>query len=76
LGRTCRRLAARIGGKRAAVAVGHKMLMMVYHLLWQGTYYEEQRYVDQQPNQEERERQRAIRALERLGYRVTVESVA
>lgn len=76
LGRTFRRIEARIGGKRAAVAVGHKMLVIVYHLLWQGTFYEAQRYIDQQPNQEESERPRAIRALERRGYRVTVESMA
>lgn len=76
LGRTFRRLEVRIGGKRAAVAVGHKMLVIVYHLLWQGTYYEEQRYADQQPKQEERERKRAIKALERLGYCVTVERLA
>jgi transposase len=76
LGRTFRRLEARLGGKRAAVAVGHKILVIVYHLLWQGTYYEEQRYADQQPKQEERDRKRAIKALERLGYHVTVERVA
>jgi transposase len=76
LGRTFRRLEARVGGKRAAVAVGQKMLVIVYHLLWQGTYYEEQRYADQRPKQEERDRKRAIKALERLGYRVTVDRVA
>jgi hypothetical protein len=76
LGRTFRRLEARLGGKRAAVAVGHKMLVIVYHLLWQGTYYEEQRYADQQPNQEERDYRRAITALKRLGYDVTVKRVA
>jgi transposase len=76
LGRTFLRLEACLGGKRAAVAVGHKMLVIVYHLLWQGTYDEEQRYADQQPKQEERDRKRAIKALERLGYHVTVERVA
>jgi transposase len=76
LGRTFRRLEARLGGKRAAVAVGHKILVIVYHLLWQGTYDEEQRDADQRPKQEERDRKRAINALERLGYRVTVERVA
>jgi hypothetical protein len=58
------------------VAVGHKILVIVYHLLWQGTYDEEQRYADQRPKQEERGRKRAIKALERLGYHVTVERVA
>jgi transposase len=76
LGRTFRRLEARVGGKRAAVAVGHKILVIVYHLLWQGTYYEEQRYADQRPKQEERDRKRAITALERLGYHVTLARVA
>jgi transposase len=76
LGRTFRRLAARLGGKRAAVAVGHKILVIVYHLLWQGTYYEEQRYTDQRPQQEERDCKRAITALERLGYQVTLKRAA
>ena len=39
-------------------------------------YYEEQRYADQRPKQEERDRKRAIKALECLGYRVTVDRVA
>jgi hypothetical protein len=76
LGRTFRRLEARLGGKRAAVAVGHKILVIAYHLLWQGTYDEEQRYADERPNQEERDRKRAITALKHLGYRVTVDRVA
>ena len=76
LGRTFRRLEARLGGKRAAVAVGHKMLVIVYHLLWQGTSDEEQRYTDQRPKQEERDRKRAITALERLGYQVTLKRAA
>jgi transposase len=76
LGRTLRRLAARLGGKRAAVAVGQKRLVIVYHLLWQGTHYEEQRYTDQRPQQEERDRKRAITALERLGYHVTLKRAA
>jgi len=72
LGRTFRRLAARLGGTRAAVAVGQKMLVSVYPRLWQGTSDEEQRDADQRPTQEERARKRAIKALERLGYHVTV----
>ena len=52
------------------------MLVIVYHLLWQGTYYEEQRYADQRPNQEDRDCKRAITALKRLGYDVTVKRIA
>lgn len=76
LGRTFRRLEARLGGKKAAMAVAHKILVIIYHLLAEGTFYDEQRYDHLQPQQEERQRKRAIKALEQLGYHVTVERVA
>ena len=76
LGRTFRRLEARVGGKKAAVAVAHKILVIIYHLLLEGTVYEEERYDRLVPRQEERERKRALKALERLGYAVTLEKVA
>jgi transposase len=76
LGRTFRRLEVRIGKKKAALAVAHKILVIIYHLLSEGTFYDEGRYEQVGPKQEARERKRAIKALERLGYRVTVESVA
>ena len=76
LGRTFRRLEVRLGGKKAAVAVAHKLLVIVYHLLAEGTMYEEARYDHLQPRQEEQQRKRAVKALERLGYQVTVERVA
>jgi transposase len=44
LGRTFRRLETRLGGKKAAMAVAHKILVLVYHLLAEGTMYDEQRY--------------------------------
>jgi transposase len=68
-----RRLAARRGSKRAAVAVGHTILVMVYHLLRDGTEYEDlgASYFD------ERDRvaveRRLVRRLEQLGYRVSLE---
>jgi hypothetical protein len=52
------------------------MLGIMYHLLAEGTSYDEGRYAQVGPRQEERERKRAIKALERLGSRVIVESVA
>ncbi len=76
LGRTFRRLEVRIGKKKAALAVAHKMLVIVYHLLLEGTLYDEGRYTHIGSKQEDHERKRAIRALERLGYSVTVERVA
>jgi transposase len=60
----------------SVLAVAHKILVMIYHLLSDGTFYEEGRYVHVGPQQQERERKRAIKALERLGYSVTVEKVA
>ena len=76
LGRTFRRLEVRLGKKKAALAIAHNILVIVYHLLAAGTCYEEARYDQWNPRQEARERHRAIKALERLGYTVTVERAA
>ena len=68
-----RRLAARRGAKRAIVAVAHAILVIIYHVLRDGTTHRELggNYFD------ERDRQatvrRAVKRIERLGYRVTVE---
>ena len=70
------RLAARRGSKRAAVAVGHSILVSVYYLLRDGTDYHDQGggYFD------ERDRQaverRLVRRLEGLGHKVTLEPAA
>lgn len=66
------RLAARRGGKRAAVAVAHTILVIIYHLLRKGTDYH-----DLGPNYfDERDRhatiQRCVRRIERLGYKVNL----
>jgi transposase len=73
LGAQARRLKPRLGWKKTMVAVGHSILVRAYHLLQRGTSYEE-------PGADyfvERDRQRLehrhVRALERLGYRVTLE---
>jgi transposase len=75
LGRTFRRLEARLGSKKAAMAVAHQILVIIYPLLLEGTFYEEERYDRLLPKQEERERKRAIKALERLGFSVTLAKV-
>ncbi len=68
-----RRLAARRGAKRAAVAVAHSILVMVYALLTQQTEYHDlgNHYFD------ERDRQaverRLVRRLEALGYNVSLQ---
>jgi hypothetical protein len=58
------------------VAVAHKILVIVYHLLAEGTMYEEIRYDSLQSSQEAYQRKRAVKALERLGYQVTLARVA
>jgi transposase len=68
-----RRLAARRGKSRAAVAVGHTILVIAYHLLRYGTDYH-----DLGPHSfDERDRRaverRLVRRLEGLGYRVALE---
>jgi len=72
LGARYRRLAHRKGRKRAAVAVAHTLLRIVYALLTQHTVYQDLgvHYFDQQHRQAiER---RAIRRLESPGYTVTL----
>jgi transposase len=76
LGRTFRRLEVRIGKKKAALAIAHNIRVIVSHLLATESCDEEARYDHGHPNQEARERQRAIKALERLGSTVIVERAA
>jgi transposase len=75
VGRTFRRLESRLGRKKAAMAVAHKILVIAYHLLLDGTFCDESRYGRQEARQEEREKKRALAALERLGYNVTLSPV-
>ena len=69
-----RRLAARCGTKKAAVAVGHTLLIIMYHVLQEREGYRELggNYFD------ERDRQitekRLVRRLEKLGYEVSVKA--
>ena len=67
-GRTLRRLDGRLCKKKAAVAIAHKILVIVYHLLTEGTVSDEQRYAHLQPKQEDHWRRSAVKTLERLGY--------
>ena len=75
VGRTFRRLESRLGRKKAAMAVAHKILVITYHLLSDGTFYDESRYDRQDARQEAWEKKRALAALERLGYNVTLSPV-
>jgi hypothetical protein len=71
LGHPFRRLAGRRGGKKAAMTVAHTILVLGSPRLREGTCDEETRYDRLPSRQEARPQQRAVKALERLGYRVT-----
>ncbi|OAI48208.1 hypothetical protein AYO44_07550 [Planctomycetaceae bacterium SCGC AG-212-F19] len=67
-----RRLAGRRDKKRALVAVGHTILMMIYHMLRRGTTYAELSadYFDRLDT--ERLTRTLVRRLERLGHEVVL----
>jgi transposase len=71
-----RRLAKRRGCKRALVAVGHTLLVTMYHVLKRGTTYAElgPDFLDRLEPQ--RLTRQLVKRLEALGHKVTLESVA
>lgn len=73
LGAQYRRLAARRGKQRAAIAVAHSILVIAYHMLLRGTEYVELGgdYFDKRTQQQTQ--QRLVKRLEQLGYKVTLE---
>jgi len=70
------RLKARRGAKRAVVAIGHKILVAVYHMLSDQVSYNDlgDLYLDRL-NKEHLTRN-LVRRLERIGWRVTLEKAA
>ena len=64
------------GHKKAVIAVAHALLVTVNHVLAHQTRYRElgADYFDRRHGQ--RTKDRAVRALEHLGYRVTLERAA
>jgi len=70
------RLKARRGSKRAVVAIGHKILVAVYHMLSDQVSYNDlgDLYLDRL-NKEHLTRN-LVRRLERIGWRVTLEKAA
>ncbi len=76
LGAQYHRIAARRGRKRAAVAVAHSIIEIVYYLLTRGGTYQDLGldYFDRRDQQ--RTTRRLVRRLEALGYGVTLEAFA
>lgn len=71
------RLRVRRGAKRAAVAVAHSILVIIYHILKDPTVSYQERggnyFLKQNKEQEQR---RALKTLRRLGYKVVLTPVA
>jgi transposase len=67
-----RRLAARRGKKRALVAVGHTLLVIIYHLLKGGGTYQELGGDFLERLEPERLTRQLVRRLEKLGHQVTL----
>ena len=70
------RLARRIGKKKAAVAVGHSILVIAWHLLTNDADYQDLGGEYFMKRDAERARARAISQLQALGYHVTLEPLA
>ena len=67
-----RRLVARRGRQKALVAVGHRLLIIVYHVLRHGQSYQEPTPTELDQHHHRKARNRAIDQLRHLGYDVTV----
>jgi transposase len=74
LGAYYQRLRKRMGHKKAIVALAHRILVIIYHLLKEQQSYRElgPEHVDEKAA--EVARRRALRTLEQLGYDVTLQS--
>ncbi len=68
-----RSLAARLGKKRAAVAVGHTILALAYQLLLHHAPFNEAHHLPKPPSPPKPER--LVQQLEALGYTVTLQPV-
>ena len=57
------------------MAVAHTILVIIYHVLMDGTFYDASRDDRHDAREEARAKKRAIAALERLGYEVALSPV-
>jgi transposase len=71
-----RRIAKRRGSKRAAIAVAHSILVIIYHLLSQQTTYQEKGETFFEEQDRQGKEKRLVRQLSGLGYHVELHPVA
>jgi hypothetical protein len=76
LGALYRRLLRSRGHKKAVVALAHRLVTLAYHVLAQQRPYQDlgPDYFD--ARHRDRATRRALRTLEHLGYRITLEAAA
>jgi transposase len=74
LGAVYRRIAARRGRKRAAIAVGRRILEIAYYVLRDGVAYEDLGVNFYDEHKKDAVVRNAVKRLERLGYKITVEA--
>jgi transposase len=72
LGEQYRRLKKRRGSKRAALAVGHSILVIYYQMMKTGEEYQEKGEAVFARKDHGKVEQQLVRRLERLGYQVTL----
>jgi transposase len=75
LGAFYRRLKGRIGGKKAVMALAHRILVIIYHMLKDREAFQEYGEHATDDRLEESRKRRAIRQLETLGYQVQLQHV-
>lgn len=70
------RLKARMGGRRAMVAIAHKLLIAIFHVLGRGVPYQDlgENYFDSRAK--DRTTKHLVRRLQTLGYQVTLAPAA
>ncbi len=68
-----RQVMRRQGKQKAIMAVTHKILVIAWNLLSTGALYDDPGAAAVRKTSDEQLRRRAVRQLETLGYRVTVE---
>ena len=68
------RIATRRGKKRALVALGHTILVIIYHILTARKPYHELGGTSFDHREREQVERRLVRRLERLGYHVNLQS--
>jgi hypothetical protein len=73
LGGLYRRLAGRLGRKKAAIAVARRILVIIYHMLKRNEDYKELGLAYFDEHERELAEKRLVRRLESMGYQVSLQ---